>query len=47
MSQAHYDRLQAVVELYRRLGEAEHQAARGAKGIGHREMMRRLRARLP
>lgn len=36
MSQAHYDRLQAVVELYRRLGEAEHQAARGAKGIGHR-----------
>ena len=47
MSQAHYDRLQAVLELYRKLGEAETQAARRAKGIGHREMIRRLRARVP
>ncbi len=46
MSQAHYDRLQAQLELYRKLDEAEVQAATGAKGIGHREMMRRLRARL-
>ncbi len=46
MSQAHYDRLQARLELYRKLDEAETQAGRGAKGIGHREMMRRLRARL-
>ena len=47
MSQAHYDRLRAQLELYRTLDEAEVQAARGAKGIGHREMMRRLRARVP
>jgi prevent-host-death family protein len=47
MSQAHYDRLQAQLELYRKLDEAETQAAKGAKGIGHLEMMRRLRARLP
>ena len=46
MSQAHYDRLQAQLELYRKLDEAETQAGRGTKGIGHREMMRRLRARL-
>ena len=47
MSQAHYDRLQAQLELYRKLDEAEAQAIKGAKGIGHHEMMRRLRARLP
>lgn len=47
MSQAHYERLQAQLELYRKLDEAETQAAKGVKGIGHREMMRRLRARLP
>jgi prevent-host-death family protein len=46
MSHAHYDRLQAQLELYRKLDEAETLAAKGAKGIGHREMMRRLRTRL-
>ena len=46
MSQAHYDRLQAQLDLYRKLDEAEVQAAKGTKGIGHREMMRRLRTRL-
>jgi prevent-host-death family protein len=47
MSHAHYERLQAQLELYRKLDEAEVQAAKGAKGIGHREMIRRLRARIP
>jgi prevent-host-death family protein len=46
MSQAHYDRLQAQLELYRKLDEAEAQVAKGRKGIGHGEMIRRLRARL-
>lgn len=46
MSQAHYDRLQAQLELYRKLHEAELQVAAGVRGIGHREVMRRLRARL-
>lgn len=47
MSQAHYDRLQARLELYEKLDEAEAQAAKRSKGIGHRELMRRLRARVP
>lgn len=47
MSQAHYERLQAQLELYRKLDEAEAQAAAGVKGIGHTEMIRRLRARVP
>ena len=47
MSQAHYDRLEAELELYRKLDGAESQASRGTKGIGHKEMIRRLRARLP
>jgi prevent-host-death family protein len=46
LSQAHYERLQAQLDLYRKLGEAETQAARGRKRIGHRAMMRRLRARV-
>jgi prevent-host-death family protein len=47
MSQVHYDRLQAQLELYRKLDEAEGQAARGVKGIVHKEMVRRLRSHLP
>ena len=46
LSQAHYERLQAQLELYRTLAEAESQAARGAKGVSHRAVMRRLRARI-
>lgn len=47
MSQAHYDRLQARLELYEKLDEAEVQAAKRSKATGHRELMRRLRARVP
>ena len=47
MSQAHYDRLQAQLALYRKLGEAEAQVTQGTKGIRHGGMMRRLRARVP
>jgi prevent-host-death family protein len=47
MSQAHYDRLEAQLELYRKLDEAESQVSQRTKGIGHREMIRRLRVRLP
>ena len=46
MSQAHYDRLQARLELYRRLEEAEAQVRRGRAGIDHQTMMRRLRKRI-
>lgn len=46
MSQAHYDRLQARLELYRKLDEAEAQARAGGRPVTHRAMMRRLRSRL-
>lgn len=46
LSQAHYERLQAQLDLYRKLAEAETQATRGVKPLGHRTVMRRLRARL-
>ena len=43
MSQAHYERLHNLLELYQKLGEAEALSAAGQKGITHREMMNRLR----
>ena len=43
MSQAAFERQQARLELYEKLGEAELDAARGDEGIDHAEMMRRLR----
>ena len=46
MSLAHYERLQAVLELYRKLGEAEAAAAAGITGITHEQMMRILRERI-
>ena len=46
LSQAHYERLQAQLELYRKLAEAEAQATRGARVVGHRTLIRRLRARV-
>ena len=46
MSQAHYNRLVARLELYHRLEEAEHQVRRGRKTLGHQEVMRKLRAQL-
>jgi prevent-host-death family protein len=44
MSQAHYERLQNLIELYRKLGEAESLDAAGEKGITHAELMRKLKA---
>jgi len=46
MSQAHYERLNSLLELYQKLGEAEALDASGEQGITHREMMRRLRANI-
>ena len=39
MSQAHYERLQSLIALYKMLGEAEALDAEGEKGMSHREMM--------
>lgn len=46
MSQAHYDRLVARLELYQKIDEAEAQARRRGPRTGHRTLMRKLRARL-
>jgi prevent-host-death family protein len=46
LSQAHYERLQARLELYRKLAEAEVEASRHTRRTGHSAMMRKLRARL-
>ena len=46
MSQAHYERLHNLLELYQKLGEAEALNAAGQKGITHREMMNRLRQKV-
>jgi len=44
MSQAHYERLSGLLELYQKLGEAEALHAAGEQGITHGKIMRRLRA---
>jgi prevent-host-death family protein len=46
MSQAHYERLNALLELYQKLGEAEALDAAGEKGITHHELMQRIRQRI-
>ena len=43
MSQAHFDRLQSLFELYQKLGEAEILDASGDKGISHEDVMSKLR----
>ncbi len=46
MSQAHYERLHSLLELYQKLGEAEALDASGEQGITHREIIGRLRANI-
>lgn len=46
MSQAHYERLHSLLELYQKLGEAEALDAAGEQGITHHEIIRRLRANI-
>lgn len=46
MSQAHFEKMQAMARLYTKLDEAEKLSEAGDKGISHKEMMLRVRARL-
>jgi hypothetical protein len=46
MSQEYFERMQAMTRLYAKLDEAEKLSEAGDKGISHKEMMRRVRARL-
>ena len=46
MSQADYERIHSLLELYHKLGEAEMLDAAGEQGISHRDLMERLRSRI-
>ncbi len=46
MSQAHFERMDSLIELYQKLAEAEHLDATGEKGILHQELMEQLRTRI-
>ena len=46
MSQAHFDRLQSLFELYQKLGEAELLDATGDEGISHEKVMSKLRNKI-
>jgi len=46
MSQAHYERLQSLLELYQKLGEAEALDASGELGITHEKLMKKLREKI-
>jgi prevent-host-death family protein len=46
MSQVHYDRLQNLIELYQKLGEAEVLDASGKRGITHETLMKKLREKI-
>ena len=46
MSQAHYERLNNLIELYEKLGEAESLDTAGDRGISHQELMKRLKAKI-
>lgn len=46
MSIAHYERLNNMLELYQKLGEAESYDAAGVKGATHKEVMKKLRERM-
>jgi len=43
MSQAHYERMSRMIELYQKLAEAEYLDGTGEKGISHQRLMEQLR----
>lgn len=47
MSQALYEQMQARLELYQKLEEAEMSARLSSRGRSHRKVMKSLRSRLP
>jgi hypothetical protein len=46
MSHAYYERLQSILDLYKKLGEAEVLDASGEQGISHSKMMKKLREKI-
>ena len=46
MSQTHYERIQSLIELYQKLGEAEILDASGETGISHKMLMQQLKDKI-
>lgn len=46
MSQAFFEKQQALIELYQKLGEAEVQAAQNIQRKPHKDLMKELRSRI-
>ncbi len=46
MSRNYFEKMQAMARLYAKLDEAEKLSEAGDRGISHKEMMRRIRARI-
>jgi prevent-host-death family protein len=46
MSQTHYERLQSLIELHQKLGEAELLDMAGEKGISHKNFMKKLKDKI-
>ena len=46
MSQAHYERLQSLLELYQNLGEAEVLDESCERGITHEKLMKQLKEKI-
>ncbi len=46
MSQAHYERIQSLLELYQKLGEAESLDVSGEQGIPHKRFMEKIREKI-
>ena len=45
MSLAHYEKQQALIELYQKLGEAESESAAGAPRLSHRDLMKQMKSK--
>ena len=46
MSQAYYERLQSMIELYQKLGQAEVLDAMGKRGVTHETLMKKLKEKI-
>ncbi len=46
MSQAHFERMESLLELYQKLAEAEHLDAMGEKGVLHQSLMEQLKMKI-
>lgn len=46
MSHSHYEKIQNILDLYEKLGEAEELDASGDKGITHQDLIKKLKAKI-